>query len=802
MQIINWWRRGRHRLAFRIVLHFTGLLAVMLGVAFVMVSVVNMSIFRGTAALSLESDEKVFRRLLEYNTSNLIQGASVLAGDYGLREAIGTGDMGTLLSALNNHSRRIGATMAMVSGLDNHLLADTLHPDQSDQAYPFKALLAEAEKRGNASSIELIDGVLYRIVVVPVRAPTTIAWITIGFPMDERRASELHNLAGVHVSFLSHNQSNWQLLTSTFSPEQRQSLLATLKQFPTAGMLKLNGETFETRLALLADTPHGQVYALLAGSLDVALQPAYKLRGISIVLTAFALLVGSLIGARLARRITDPLRALAVVAQHIQAGDYQQEISITDTSEIGQLAGSLTHMQEAIALRETEISKLAFQDSLTGLPNRVRFNQCLDEAITMAQANQSYFTVLLVGLDRFQQINDTLGHQNGDRVLIEVSQRLSAAINVGDVVARLAGDEFALLLSGLQMNTALQSIDRIHTVFVQRFNLDGRLLDVRASIGLVGFPEHGDTAADLMRCVDVALYRAKRSGSHHALYDPGTKTFREEHLSLLGDLQQAVEHNELIVYYQPKVGLGPYSADEAEALVRWKHPTKGFVSPGEFIPYAEQTGYIKELTHWVLVQVIRQAGQWLREGRPVKVSVNLSTRDLVDQGLPATIATLIDRAGLPPEYLCLEITESGFMEEPAEALNVLQKLRSLGLSLAIDDYGTGYSSLAYIRRLPITELKIDRAFIIELASNVGDAKIVRSTIDLGHHLGLKVVAEGVEDMVVVDILAEMGCDSIQGFVFGKPMPVAEFDRWREARMARPTLASANLARFSGPSAVQ
>jgi len=367
-------------------------------------------------------------------------------------------------------------------------------------------------------------------------------------------------------------------------------------------------------------------------------------------------------------------------------------------------------------------------------------------------------------------------------VLAEVGRRLAACARGEDTVARLSGDEFALLLPGMSTSAVLQNIGRIKRVFDQRFDLDGRPLDVRASIGVVGYPEHGDNAIELMRCADMAMYRAKRSGSGHALYDTGMRTFREEHLSLLGDLQQAVDNNELILYYQPKVAINGAGGDEAEALVRWIHPRKGFIPPGEFIPFAEQTGYIKELTRWVLARAIKQAGQWLREGRPVKVSVNLSTRDLLDPGLPATVASLIDLASLPPDYLCLEITESGFMDEPAKALDVLHKLRTLGLSLAIDDYGTGYSSLAYIRRLPITELKIDRAFVLELAHSQGDAQIVRSTIELGHRLGLKVVAEGVEDQPVVAVLAEMGCDRIQGYVFGKPMPAEAFDQWRSARL--------------------
>jgi len=315
--------------------------------------------------------------------------------------------------------------------------------------------------------------------------------------------------------------------------------------------------------------------------------------------------------------------------------------------------------------------------------------------------------------------------------------------------------------------------------------LDGRALDLRASVGAAGFPEHGDDATDLLRCVDLALYRAKRSGERQALYDPSYRTFRQEHLSLLGDLQRAVERNELTVYYQPKVHLASGRADEAEALVRWMHPERGFVPPGDFIPFAEQTGYIKEVTRWMLAHVIKQAGAWAEAGRPVKVSVNLSTRDLLDSTLPQQVAERLEQARLAPEYLCLEITESGFMEDPSHALGILRKLRALGVGLAIDDYGTGFSSLAYLRQLPITELKIDRAFVLELDHNASDALIVRSTIELGQRLGLKVVAEGVETQAIVDVLTEMGCDLIQGYFYSKPLPAEAFLKWRAERLALP-----------------
>lgn len=770
-------------LAFRIVVFFVGLLAAVLVLTFALVSAANLRISHNTAANELKTGERVFHRLLETRGAQLSQAASALALDFGFKQTVALGDRDTLRSALQNLGGRIHAQLLMLSSLDNRIQADTQHPAREGQPYPFASLLAQAGERGGASDIEQIDGKLYQLVVVPVKAPATIAWVTIGFVIDDNSAQELRELSGLQVSLVEHAGNAWKLFATTFPAGQRTAVPPALSQFKgNAGQITLDGETFEVLLTPLGGSPAEPVYAMLALSMSESLVPFYKLASTLVALACVALAICLLAGVRIASRITGPLRALASVAGRIQKGDYRQAIDIRDRSEIGRLAGSLAHMQDAIAVREAEISKLAYQDTLTGLPNRVRFNQLLAEAIDAARASDGALTVLLIGLDRFQQINDTLGHPMGDRVLAEVANRLSEAVRGDDRVARLSGDEYGLLLPGVKAEEALHTIERIHHVFDRRFELDGRPLDLRASIGAASFPAHGDDATELVRCADLAMYRAKRSGERQAIYDPSYRTFRQEHLSLLGDLQLAVERNELTVYYQPKVSLADELAHEAEALVRWTHPERGFVPPGDFIPFAEQTGYIREVTRWVLHHVIQQAGRWSADGRPIKVSANLSTRDLLDPSLVTFVAEQLELAALPPALLCLEITESGFMEDPSHALGILKRLRGLGVGLAIDDYGTGFSSLAYLRQLPITELKIDRAFVLELDHNPSDALIVRSTIELGHSLGLKMVAEGVETEPIVEVLRAMGCDLIQGYFYSKPLPHDAFLAWQQARI--------------------
>lgn len=762
----------------RIVVFYVSLLVIVLSASFTLISASNLRISRAQATQDLKVGERVFRRLLEQNGRQLTQAASVLAADFAFREAIGTGDVGTIVSVLGNHGKRINAQVVMLSGLDNHLLADTLHPQIQHAPYPFPVLLERAKANGGANSIEVLDGHLYQLVVVPVKAPVLIAWVTIGFVIDDKTAQDLHALSALDVSFLSHQQTKWQLYSSTLPVRQRQVLLEKAATLP-APTLSLDDEEFQTLLLDLGTGTNGSLHALLQHSLQTSMAPFYALQRTLFILGAISLLVFFLVSFKLAGNITNPLRKLADAARKIKDGDYQQTIESHQDKEIGELAGSLAHMQEAIADREKRILLLAYQDTLTQLPNRARFNELLDNALLQAQGSGEHITVLLLDLDRFQQINDTLGHPVGDRVLQAVAQRLATALPNTCSLARLGGDEFAMFFRNTTVEQAQEQLVKIIAVFSQQIAMDDNRLDVSASIGIAAYPEHASNAIDLLRAADEAMYQAKKTHNPSAIFDPKLSTFRTEHLSLLGDLKHAVENNELMLYYQPKINLQTGRADEAEALVRWQHPRRGFIPPIEFIPFAEQTGYIHDLTRWVLASATQTGGQWLRDQRPIKISVNITTRDLLDPALPAYIAQCLQNANLPAELLCIEITESGFMDNPGHALEVLEYLRTTGLALSIDDYGTGYSSLAYLRKLPVTEIKIDRSFVVDMLVNPVDTMIVRSTIELSHQLGLIVVAEGIEDNATGQALAALGCDRAQGYFYAKPMAAAAFETWHQ-----------------------
>jgi diguanylate cyclase (GGDEF)-like protein len=433
----------------------------------------------------------------------------------------------------------------------------------------------------------------------------------------------------------------------------------------------------------------------------------------------------------------------------------------------------------------TENKHQALHDALTGLPNRTLFHDRIEQTLRLARRERSSAAVLLIDLDRFKEVNDTLGHHKGDLLLMDVGFRLQAALRESDTIARLGGDEFGVVLPGLGTpDSATQAAERVQACLDQDFAIDNLVVHLDASIGIALFPQHGDDVDLLMQRADVAMYDAKSSHSGHAIYRSETDPHSPVQLAMVGELRRALQSNELVLHYQPKIDLSSEIVQGVEALVRWRHPERGLLPPGEFVPMAERTGLIRPLTRYVLNVALAQCGEWQKSGLDLQVSVNLSARNLVDPGLPEDISRLLARWGVRPELLELEMTESTIMLDPVLATEVLNKLSSMGIGLSIDDFGTGYSSLSYLRKLPVKELKIDRSFVKEMCTDEGNRLIVRSTIGLGQNLGLRVVAEGVEDQETLAELIELGCDLAQGYFVGRPVPAPELAEWLDQRVGR------------------
>ncbi len=441
-----------------------------------------------------------------------------------------------------------------------------------------------------------------------------------------------------------------------------------------------------------------------------------------------------------------------------------------------------------LASLNRELEHQALHDGLTELPNRLLLQDRLRQAILTAQRKRAPLALLITDLDRFKEINDTLGHHYGDLVLQQVAERMRGALRESDTIARLGGDEFAVLLPGiLNEEDAIGAARKLVSALEQPIMLDEQSFQIGASVGIALYPDHGEDGATLMRHADVAMYVAKRSSAGFALYDAKEDQHSLSRLSLAGELRHAIEFKQLVLFYQPKIDLKTGMVTAVEAVVRWDHPQRGLLLPDEFIPLAEHTGLIRPLTFFVLDEALHQIHLWQKADIELRMAINLSARHLQDEQLAGKIAASMQQWGVAADKLEFEITESAIMANPLRAMDTLVQLDIMGVGLSIDDFGTGYSSLVYLKQLPVDEIKIDKSFVIDMLDNNEDMVIVRSTVDLAHNMGRRVVAEGVETLEVLNTLIEMGCDMAQGYYISRPLTAAVLTRWLRESSWRPKL---------------
>ncbi len=432
-------------------------------------------------------------------------------------------------------------------------------------------------------------------------------------------------------------------------------------------------------------------------------------------------------------------------------------------------------LRSQTAALEQRITHESTHDSLTNLPNRVLLHDRLEQAIHIAIRQNHNICLVILDLDRFKEINDTLGHFAGDRLLKQVALRLTGVVRNSDTLARMGGDEFAILLPLIDGVQGLQVfIKRVTKALIPPFTLEGMTLDIQASMGIALCPEHGKDVDTLTQRAEVAMYAAKQQKNGHAVYSPILDRFSPRRLTLMGELRQALREEELILYFQPKIDLRSKKVDKAEVLIRWQHPQHGLLKPEEFINLAERTGLIKDITKWMLDESIKQILRWQKKDLFVSLAVNLAPSCLLSHDLPEIITGILGSHNLQGSILTIEITETSIIQEPDLAYEILHRLKELGADISIDDFGTGYSSLAHLKKLPVSELKIDRSFVMDMLENEDDEIIVKSIIDLAHNLGLTVVAEGVESKEVARRLQELQCDLLQGFYFSEPLPADQF----------------------------
>lgn len=456
-----------------------------------------------------------------------------------------------------------------------------------------------------------------------------------------------------------------------------------------------------------------------------------------------------------------------------------ESITIDDTPCMAAITRDMTERKAYLANMEYQ----ATHDSLTGLPNREYLYKSAESAIKIARAEESMLALFLMDLDHFKEINDTLGHHSGDALLKQIGPRLQQNMaKEGALITRLGGDEFAVLIGSIDSEEqAIQCVKQALSIVKQTFDIDGLKVEIGASIGVSIYPKNGDNPSTLLRCADVAMYHAKQHSMGYALYSSDHDEYSLRRLSLMTDLGSAMRENQLFLDYQPKVTVQGNQVIGLEALVRWQHPEHGLISPDQFIPVAETGELIKPLTLWVLDNALKQLSEWHNAGFKINVAVNISTRNLIDEEFPDVVAMLIEKHGVDPAYLELEITESAIMADPERALHILTRVNDMGVQLSIDDFGTGYSSLAYLKKLPIQALKIDLSFVSNMTHSEQDRIIVQSTINLAHNLEIAVIAEGVDTLDILDSLRSYECDQAQGFYISSPMDSGGASDWLQTR---------------------
>lgn len=649
---------------------------------------------------------------------------------------------------------------------------------ETTETFPYTKLLKQAQGKDISLNTLAIDGHSYQLVTASIKGPSLIGWVVIGFTIDQSWVENLKTLTGLDVSFIWADaepvttldlKSASDLSSFMASPDSLSlTELSTTQSFGVEQILSMKvpqgsrGETFSVVLHLP-----------MAG----LLVPYHRLNNQLLGLTVTGGLIAALIAGFFAFRLTRSVSNLAKASRRIAKGDYNTELSLVSDDELGHLARAFNQMQTAIAEREDHIQYQSKYDHLTGLPNRFYAMKKLAKVIRKSQLGDNSVSVIAIDLNRFKAINDSFGYKVGDYVLQAVAKRLQDSVKAHDTVVRLNADEFMVILSVGGNEQARVVADHLAQQLEQPIDFDGIKIVIEVNIGIASYTTDTNTPEKLMRRADLAKIAAKQSVGHIAFYQEGEDELHLRQLSLLQGFNNALLNNEIHLYYQPKVGLKDASDIGVEVLVRWLHPEYGYIQPDGFVPLVENSGNISHLTHWVLDQAIAELGRWTAKGFKLTMAVNISVLDLLDDDLPIYLDHMLKRDAVPAEYLCLEITESSIMKETELGMIMLQRLKSMGVRLSIDDFGTGFSSLSQLKKLPFDELKIDKSFILNLDKNEDDHVIVHSTIELGHNMGLKVIAEGVENEAAKQILAELGCDMIQGYIVAKSMPLSNFSQW-------------------------
>jgi len=747
------------------------------------------SAVRERADAQLVAGAHIANRLLEYRERQLANAVAVLAADYGLKSAISTGDKPTIASALANHAARIGADLTLALDLDGKVIArgEGAATDPTLVA----AIDASAERTdgdGKARFVVAPNGV-YQVFMAPVLAPDEIARIVLGFSVDVGLAQELRDLVGVDVAFLTGAEGAQRARAGTVASllDPRVSVGEPLRASPA--VVALGGVDYLATAAHLSTASPSLDIALFK-PMDEVMAP-YRQLALNLGLIIGATLAAAVVaGIYLGRSAARPVQQLAEGAARIAAGDYSRGVAGSGGRELENLAQAFNSMQSGIADRETRLMHMARHDGATGLPNRLYAEEWIaQQQQVMPRAR---IGIVRIAVTNLQEISASLGFEIAEQLVWHLARCLEHWSENGGLVARIDSSHFLVAICPMKDEDLLSLITQVRERSQMPLDTAGITLQAVVVLGAAMAPRHGRNAAELLRCVEAAVETAVSQKQSYALFERASDEAQRRRLQVGADLPLALQTGQLYLHYQPKFRMTDRGVTGVEALVRWKHPEFGTISPAEFVPIAERTGASGALTHWVLHTALLQLAAWQRQGLRIDMAVNLSAADILDPGMLQFILSALRDTEIAPGSLTLEITESVLLHEPEVARRNIELLRIAGVRFSIDDFGTGYSSLSQLRELAADELKIDQSFVRNMTDGAEHVAVIRAIIELAHGLGLRTVAEGVEQEAQWRLLADLGCDCAQGYLMSRPQavedlaPLLESARASGADAATPT----------------
>ena len=715
--------------------------------------------------------ENVLQRVLQNREDLLYNSAYVLTADFGFKQAVASGDKGTIDSALSNHGQRIKADLMALVSLDGKTVTSAPAVLKMQYPFPYPAVINNVLKKGGDSSLMMLDGKLYQVIMLTIDAPTPIGIALIGFKLDNSILTQLNKMTQLETTLQVFTGQTEVYKISTLPEAAVSTALVNINQQPSWLSITVTKDTpYISKQFTLADDLGSQTIITLSEDAQKLFADFTSLQFGIVVICVFAILLATLLAALLSKKISQPLTLLAGIAERISVGNYTKDVTVgSNTKEVRLLSEAFTSMQSNIQSREQEIIFQARHDPLTSLYNRLYIETLLDSKFL----GKSSFLVVGINICGFRGINDVFGYHNGDLCLKELALRLS---QFDGVTARLNGGELLWLPNN---EPSEESINSLKSALEVPINTGDVVINVNVAMALIDCPKDANNTEEVFKRLNIVLDEAQITSGLVLNFNSKLEERYTRRLSIITELKNTLERtgDELSLNYQPKLDLKKGRVSHVEALIRWTNPRLGFVSPEDFIAIAEQAGLIEDITSWVINRAIEDAVRFKQANLNVSVAINLSAKDIMNPALLTNVLALLKDKNLDTACLSFEITEGDLVKDHDMAIMHLQAFRDEGFEIAIDDFGTGYSSMAYLQNLPVNTLKVDKSFVLKLHEQDGDQKIVKTVINLAHSFDMNVVAEGVENIQALALLSDWGCELAQGYYICKPTSADKFITW-------------------------